>query len=151
MVTKTYVCRSYRGKTGRGGGLFFGWALNTALGNTVNSHLKHIFPVTLKDFCVFILIMHILFCRTNQKNVLQKEIDWALLIDWEPCPWFPLTELLKMICARSYAWFLNFFVKRGGLGLFFCGLMSSPNSVKYLWPVQISKNKWAGSISTYPK
>ena len=95
--------------------------------------------------------MHILFCRTNQKNVLQKEIDWALLIDWEPCPWFPLTELLKMICARSYAWFLNFFVKRGGLGLFFCGLMSSPNSVKYLWPVQMSKNKWVGSISNYPK
>ena len=95
--------------------------------------------------------MHILFCRTNQKDVLQKEIDWVLLIDWEPCPWFPLTELLKMICARSYAWFLNFFVKGRGLGLFFCSLMSSPNSVKYLWPVQMSKNKWVGSISNYPK
>ena len=30
-----------------------------------------------KLFCVFILIMHVLFRRTNQKNVLQEEIkDW---------------------------------------------------------------------------
>ena len=27
-----------------------------------------------KTFCVFILIMHILFCCRNQKNVLLKEI-----------------------------------------------------------------------------
>ena len=33
-----------------------------------------IFPKLCKTFCIFILIMDILFCRQNQKNVLQKEI-----------------------------------------------------------------------------
>ena len=36
------------------------------------------FPQFSKTFCVFILIMHSLFCRKNQKNVLQKEMeDWT--------------------------------------------------------------------------
>ena len=33
-----------------------------------------IFPQLCKTFCVIILIMNILFCRKNQKNVLQEEV-----------------------------------------------------------------------------
>ena len=40
--------------------------------------IQKIFPQLCKTFCVIIHIMHILFCRTNQINVLQKEIkDWT--------------------------------------------------------------------------
>ena len=98
---------------------FFGWVLNKSLGISVkkNSHLKDISPV----ICFFILIMHILFCRTNQKNVLQKEIkDWTFevyLLTGEPSSWFALIESLKMTCARSYARFLNF-LSNGGLVCF---------------------------------
>ena len=56
--------------------------------------------------------MHILFCRKNEKNVLQKEIkDWtfeAYLLTEETSSLFSLIESLKMICARSYVWFSNF-------------------------------------------
>ena len=42
-----------------------------------NSHLNTVKKIAsyVKLYCVIILIMHILFCHTNQKNVLQKEID----------------------------------------------------------------------------
>ena len=41
------------------------------------SHLKDISPVMLKIF-VFLFLSYILFCCTNQKIMLQKEIkDWA--------------------------------------------------------------------------
>ena len=72
-----------------------------ALGNTVkySSHLKYYAPV-LKIFCVFILIINILFCRKNQKYVLQEEIkDWTFetyLFTEETSSWFPLIESLKM-------------------------------------------------------
>ena len=47
-----------------------------AVGNDVKkkSHLKDIFLVLSKTFCVLILIMHSLFWHKNQKNALQKEI-----------------------------------------------------------------------------
>ena len=66
---------------------------------------------------VFIIILQILFCRTNQKNVLQKEVDWTFegfFLTAEPSPWFPLTDPLKITCTRSYAWFFNFLSKREG-------------------------------------
>ena len=65
----------------------------------------------------------ILFCCTNQKNVLQNKIkDWTfevyLLIE-VPSSWSPLIESLKMTSARSSAFFLNFLSKGRGFGLFF--------------------------------
>ena len=58
--------------------------------------------------------------------------------------WFQVIESLKITCARSYAWFLNFYeservwiVVRG---------ISYPHSVKWLWPVQSSKKKRIGSV-----
>ena len=36
--------------------------------------IKKIFPQSCKTFYIFILSMYILFCRKNQKNVLQMEI-----------------------------------------------------------------------------
>ena len=66
--------------------------------------------------------MYILFCCTNQKNVLQKEIkDWTFevyLLTGEPSSWFGLTESLKMTCARSNAWFLDFLWNGQGLDCF---------------------------------
>ena len=53
-----------------------------------NIHLKDISPVMLKLF-VFIIILQILFCHTNQKNVLQKEVDWTFegyFLTVEPSP-----------------------------------------------------------------
>ena len=38
---------------------------------------------------VFIIILQILFCHTNQKNVLQKEVDWTFegyFLTVEPSP-----------------------------------------------------------------
>ena len=56
-----------------------------AVGNNVKkkSHLKDIFLVLSKTFCVLILIMRSLFWLKNQKNALQKEIkDNKPIIDW---------------------------------------------------------------------
>ena len=50
----------------------FDWVLNMALGNTIKKNILKIFPHLRKTF--FLLIMHILFCHKNQKNVLQEEI-----------------------------------------------------------------------------
>ena len=67
-------------------------------------------------------MMHILFCCSNQKKVLQKQIkDWTFevyLLNGELLYWFPLMESLKMTCARSYAWFLKFLSHREGLDCF---------------------------------
>ena len=83
--------------------------------------------------------MHILFCRKNQKKVLQEEVkDWAFeacSLTKETSSWFPLIGSLKMTCARSYAWFLNFYQMEGVLFVFYD--MSYPNSLEYLRPVQI--------------
>ena len=58
--------------------------------------IKKIFPQFCKTFCVFILIMHFLFCCKNQKNMLQKEIkDWTFeadLLTDETISWFLLIE-----------------------------------------------------------
>ena len=63
--------------------------------------------------------MRFLFCRKNQKNVLQKETkDWTFeadLLTDETISWFLLTELLKMTfeSVRLYVWVvLEFFIKQ---------------------------------------
>ena len=65
-----------------------------------NSHLK--------DFSSVLL-----FCHKNQKNLLQREIKdctfKTYLLTADTSSWFPLIESLKITCARSYAWFLNFY------------------------------------------
>ena len=90
--------------------------------------------------------MRILFCCKNQKNVLQRESkDWtfkAYLLTADTSSWFPLIESLKITCARSYAWFLNFYwiVFRD---------MSYPNSVKQLGLSKVSKRKLIGKVYSY--
>ena len=70
-----------------------------AVDNTVKKvAISKIFPQFCKTFCVFILIMCILFYRKNQKNVLQKKIkDWTfkayLLV--EEISVSPVTEKLE--------------------------------------------------------
>ena len=84
------------------------------------SHLK-IFP-QLSKTCVFVLIEHILFCQTNQKNMLQKRMkDWTFevyLLTEELSSWFLLIETTKMTCARPYAWLLNLFSSGRDLNCF---------------------------------
>ena len=66
--------------------------------------------------------MHVLFCRTNQKNMLQKGMkDGAFkvyLLTGELNFWFMLFECLKMTAARPYAWFLIFLSNGPGLHCF---------------------------------
>ena len=56
--------------------------------------------------------MHILFCPSNQKNMLQKEMkDWTFevyLLIGELSSWFPLIESVKITYDSPYVWFLNF-------------------------------------------
>ena len=58
--------------------------------------------------------MHILFCRANKKNVLQKEIkNWTFefyLVIGELISWLILTESFQVTSAISYVWF-SIFVK----------------------------------------
>ena len=83
-----------------------------------------------------------------RKNVLQKEIkDWtykAYLLTEETSSWFLLIESLKITCARSYVWFLNFYwiVFRD---------MSYPNSVNNCVLSKVSKREQIRSILTSPK
>ena len=91
-----------------------------------NSHLKDI-PSYAILFCVFILIMHILFSRTNQKNVLQKKIRlnrWSLRINWAiqsliPADWIIENDLCQILCLV-----LDFLVKRRGFALFFMACLA---------------------------
>ena len=94
---------------------------------------KRYFPSYVRLF-VSILILHILFCCKNQKNVLLKEIkDWAFetySLAKETSSWFPL----KMTNVGSYACFFKFLSNRVGLD---CSLLhvskitvTCPKSVK---------------------
>ena len=66
--------------------------------------------------------MHILFCRENQKNVLQKDIkDWvfqAYLLTEETSSGFLLIGSLKMTYARSYVPGSWIFIKPREFGSF---------------------------------
>ena len=120
------------------------------LGSTVKkSHLK--FPQLHKTLSLFLSC--IFYCRTNQKNVLQKEIKhWTLevyLYTGEPGSWFLLIESLKMTCTRSYTSFLNFLWNKG----FECFLQPNvlPKFSKITDLPTFSKNRWIELILTYPK
>ena len=61
----------------------------------------------LKFSCHHSYIMHISFCRTNQKNVLQKVIkDWhfeVYLLTGEPSQfWFLLSDLIVDLMRGSW-------------------------------------------------
>ena len=113
-----------------------------------NSHLKELF----KFFCVFILIMHILFYLTNQKNVLQKEIkDWTskiYLLTGECSSWFQFSNssflIIETDLCQLFVWFFNFLLN-GGLDCF-----SRPNALPKLSKITATfpkSPKWTGKVS----
>ena len=90
--------------------LTFGWVPNMVLGNTVRK-------------------------ITNQKNVLQKKKkDWAFevyLLTRESSQFLILVDwIIENDLCQILSVVLKFFVKLRGFGLFFCGRLSCPNSVK---------------------
>ena len=102
------------------------------------------FPQLCKTFCVSILITHVLFSRTNQKNVLQKEIKDSpfevylgnqlgnQILDSR---WLIIeNDLQEILCVV-----LEFFYQR--VWIVFRGFMSWPNSVKELSPAQNNKSE----------
>ena len=94
---------------------------------------------------IFILIMHILFYSKNWKKLI-AERNWtykAYLLTEETSSWFPLIESLKITCARSYAWFLNFY------WIVFCKI-SYPN-LSNCDLSKVPKRKQIESILTCPK
>ena len=90
--------------------------------------------------------MHILFCHTNQKNLLQKEIkDWtfeAYLLTEETSSRFLLTESLKMTCARSYAWFLNFLSNGEGLDCLSRYVLPKLSKITVTCPKLVKEKNW---------
>ena len=97
------------------------------------------------------LYMHILFCRTNRKNVLQKEItDWTfevyLLINWGTQPVFDsrcwiIENNLCQIPTHSF-WI---FCQTESL-FFLCSLMSCPNFVRLFNLPKMSEISKKGQI-----
>ena len=85
--------------------------------------IKKIFLQLCKTFYLY-SNMHIIFCRKNQKKVLQIEIkEWnfeAYLLTEEPSSWLLLIKSWKMTCTRSYGWFLIFLSNGVGLDCFPC-------------------------------
>ena len=115
--------------------------------------ISKIFYQLSKTFCVFIFIMHFLFCSTNQKNVLQKEIkDRALevyLLTGEPGSWFLLIELLKITCARSNASRSNILLKLSKITMT-CPFLLILNSAKLIAIfLSLGKAKVYGTCSFY--
>ena len=106
------------------------------------------FPSYLKLF-LFIFIMHILFCWTYQKNLLQKGMkDWTFevyLLTGELSSWFRLIESLKMTCARSYLWFLNFLSSGGCLDCFLkLNVLPNLSKITVTCPKSL---KWMGRVN----
>ena len=115
--------------------------------------LKKYFPSYVKLF-IFILNIHIIFCRKNRKNVLQIEIkEWnfeAYLLTEEPISWLLLIESWKMTCTRSYGWFFIFLSNGVGLDCF-----PRPNVLSKFSKTTVTcpkeKKEQVGSILTCPK
>ena len=89
-----------------------------------NSHLKDICPVMYNFLCHYSYHAYFILSHKSEKRVTEwnKRLAFEFYLSTGGNPTsslFPLTESLKMTCARSYAWFLNFFVRRRGFGLFF--------------------------------
>ena len=96
-----------------------------------------VFCQSCKTVSVFILIMHILL-QKSEKHVTEKDKDWTFkvsLLIGEPISWFRLFESLKMTCARSYAWFLNFLPDGEGFDCFLWpNVMSKPSKMTETCP-----------------
>ena len=108
--------------------------------------LKKYFPSYVKLF-IFILNIHIIFCRKNRKNVLQIEIkEWnfeAYLLTEEPISWLLLIESWKMTCTRSYGWFLIFLSNSVGLDCFpRPNVLPKLSKITVTYPKSGKKNKW---------
>ena len=115
------------------------------------SHLKDISLVMYNFLCLyFYYACFILFCHTNQKNVLLKEInDWTFEVYFHPVldsRWLSHWKWLVRDPMRG-SWIFC----QTEVWIVFCGLMSWPNAEKQLWPAQISKIERVGSIMTGPK
>ena len=98
-----------------------------------------------KTFSVFIVIMHILFCRKNQKNVLQKEIkNWvfeAYSFNKETSSWFHWLDHWKWLVPdlMCMSWI---FIKRR-VGLFFCSMfLPKCRKMTVTCPESVKKTDW---------
>ena len=73
-----------------------------------------IFPYLCKTFCVFILIMHILFCCTSQKNMLQKHSVHPLPLS-AVAGWLSLLQFLEGVAGKEggniFQWGCSFYIK----------------------------------------
>ena len=107
-----------------------------------------VFCQSCKTVSVFILIMHILL-QKSEKHVTEKDKDWTFevsLLIGEPISWFRLFESLKMTCARSYAWFLNFLPDGEGFDCFLWpNVMSKPSKMTETCP---KSAKWLSILSS---
>ena len=116
--------------------------------------LKKYFPSYVKLF-IFILNIHIIFCRKNRKNVLQIEIkEWnfeAYLLTEEPISWLLLIESWKMTCTRSYGCFLIFLSNSVGLDCFLQPNVLPKHSKITVTCPKSEKKERVGSILTCPK
>ena len=111
-------------------------------------NLKHI-PQFCKYFCVFILIMHNLFCSINQ-SVWQKDITdwtfWVYLLTGRPsqflipADWIFENDLHQILCMV-----FEIFVKHS-VWIVFLYLMYFPNCDL----LKVSNHRQAGSILTRP-
>ena len=89
------------------------------------SHLKDIFPVALNFLCLYSYHEYFILWHNSAKRVKERIKDWTFevyLITGEDSSWFLLIESVKITCARSYTWFLNFLSNGEGLDCF-----SQPN------------------------
>ena len=113
------------------------------------SHLKDISPVMLKLFVSFLSCI-ILFCRTNQKNMSQKEVkDWdfkVYLLTGEPSHSLIRSDwIIENYLCQTLQVVLEFFVKGRGFALFFTNYVPLKNvkckvmfTEAYLEPSQTS-------------
>ena len=98
---------------------------------------------------LFLLSCIIHFVAQIKKHVTKRNRTLnlsSLSVNWEnpvldSCWLIIQNHLCQILCLV-----LEFFVKQREFGLFFCSLMSCPNSVKQLWPAQ-SHEMWTTRVS----
>ena len=116
--------------------------------NAIMVRLPHLY----KTFCVFV-IMHILFCHTNQKKSVtdrNKRLNLrSLFINRGTLFLIPVDSVIEITCPRSYVLFLNFLSSKDNLDCFLRAyILPNINNSDLL---KVSKNEPVGSISTFPK
>ena len=107
-----------------------GWLLNTNLGSTLKKTAIKIYfssyvkPFVFIPFNAYFTSPH----KSEKKCVNKRNWTWNLKRDWtfeiylltgKHISCILPTQSLKITCARSYAWFLNFLSKGRGFRLFF--------------------------------